>query len=112
MARKAGKNPQRPSDPNQRARLIVDIVRGESDEPKAPRRKTLQLFSWDARAASRAGRLGRRACPPKSDPRLRGRPLKPVPLSTMFLQERRSHRVRDHVGDLESRDVCNLAFYL
>jgi hypothetical protein len=29
-------NPKRPRDPNQRAKLIVDIAVGESDEPKAP----------------------------------------------------------------------------
>jgi hypothetical protein len=29
-------NPKRPTDPNQRAKLIVDIATGESDEPKAP----------------------------------------------------------------------------
>jgi hypothetical protein len=29
-------NPKRPRDPNQRAKLIVDIATGESDEPKAP----------------------------------------------------------------------------
>jgi hypothetical protein len=29
-------NPKRPRDPNQRAKLIVDIATGESEEPKAP----------------------------------------------------------------------------
>jgi hypothetical protein len=29
-------NPKRPRDPNQRAKLIIDIALGESDEPKAP----------------------------------------------------------------------------
>jgi hypothetical protein len=29
-------NPKRPRDPNQRAKLVVDIATGESDEPKAP----------------------------------------------------------------------------
>ena len=29
-------NPRRPRDPNQRAKLIVDIATGESDEPKGP----------------------------------------------------------------------------
>jgi hypothetical protein len=31
--------PKRPRDPNQRAKLIVDIVTGESGEPKAPSEK-------------------------------------------------------------------------
>jgi len=30
-------NPRRPRDPNQRAKLIVEIATGESDEPRAPR---------------------------------------------------------------------------
>jgi hypothetical protein len=30
-------NPKRPRDPNQRAKLIVDIATGESRESKAPR---------------------------------------------------------------------------
>lgn len=34
-------NPPRPRDPNQRAKLIVDIATGESDEPKAPASKNL-----------------------------------------------------------------------
>jgi hypothetical protein len=29
-------NPKRPRDPNERAKLIVDIATGGSDEPKAP----------------------------------------------------------------------------
>jgi len=29
-------NPKRPRDPNQRAKLIVEIATGESDEPKGP----------------------------------------------------------------------------
>jgi hypothetical protein len=32
-------NPPRPRDPNQRAKLIVDIATGESDEEKAPAEK-------------------------------------------------------------------------
>ena len=43
-------NPKRPRDPNQRAKLIVDIATGESDEPKAPRAKNP--------AAVELGRLG------------------------------------------------------
>jgi hypothetical protein len=39
MPKQAGKTPKRPRDPNQRAMLIVDIVTGESDEPKAPPEK-------------------------------------------------------------------------
>jgi hypothetical protein len=31
--------PKRPRDVNQRAKLIVDIVTGESDEPKEPTEK-------------------------------------------------------------------------
>jgi hypothetical protein len=33
-------NPRRPLDSNQRAKLIVDIATGESDEPKEPAEKT------------------------------------------------------------------------
>ncbi len=43
-------NPKRPRDPNQRAKLIVDIAIGESDEPKAPPKKNP--------AAVELGRLG------------------------------------------------------
>jgi hypothetical protein len=43
-------NPKRPTDPNQRAKLIVDIATGESDEPKAPPAKNP--------AAVELGRLG------------------------------------------------------
>jgi len=32
-------NPKRPRDPNQRAKLIVDIATGESDEAKTPQPK-------------------------------------------------------------------------
>ena len=31
--------PKRPRDPNKRAKLIVDIATGESDEPKRPAEK-------------------------------------------------------------------------
>lgn len=43
-------NPRRPRDPNQRAKLVVDIAVGESDEPKAPAPKNP--------AAVALGRLG------------------------------------------------------
>lgn len=43
-------NPRRPRDPNERAKLIVDIATGESDEPKAPPPKNP--------AAVRRGELG------------------------------------------------------
>jgi hypothetical protein len=43
-------NPRRPRDPNQRAKLIVDIATGESDEPKAPPAKNP--------AAVESGRVG------------------------------------------------------
>jgi hypothetical protein len=39
MPKQSGKNPRRPRDPNQRAKLIVEIVTGESDEPKKPAEK-------------------------------------------------------------------------
>jgi len=39
MSDKPKKLPKRPRDPNQRAKLIVDIVTGESDEAKAPTEK-------------------------------------------------------------------------
>jgi hypothetical protein len=43
-------NPKRPRDPNQRAKLILDIATGESDEPKAPAPKNP--------AAVESGRVG------------------------------------------------------
>jgi len=43
-------NPKRPRDPNQRAKLIVDIATGGSEEPKAPPQKD--------RAAVELGRRG------------------------------------------------------
>jgi hypothetical protein len=46
-------NPKRPRDPNQRAKLIVDIATGESDEPKAP----------TERDRTRAAELARKAAP-------------------------------------------------
>ena len=45
-------NPKRPLDPNQRAKLVVDIATGESAEPKAPEPK-------DPAAVER-GRMGGR----------------------------------------------------
>ena len=53
-------NPKRPRDPNQRAKLIVDIATGESDEPKAPH---------ESPAAER-GRLGGRKGGPERAKRL------------------------------------------
>jgi len=53
MPKQSGKTPKRPRDPNQRAKLIVDIVTGESDEPKAPDPK-------DA-GRSRGGKAGGKA---------------------------------------------------
>lgn len=32
MPKQSGKNPKRPRDPNQRAKLIVDIVTGEAED--------------------------------------------------------------------------------
>src|SRR4051794_2580159 len=46
-------NPKRPRDSNERAKLIVDIATGESDEPKAPAAKRTER--------SRAGESGGKA---------------------------------------------------
>lgn len=59
-------NPKRPRDPNQRAKLIVDIATGESDEPKAPREKRTEAAKGGtARAAKlppeRRSEIARRA---------------------------------------------------
>jgi hypothetical protein len=44
-------NPKRPRDPNQRAKLAVDIATGESDEPKRRDRRIRTLSIWGGRAA-------------------------------------------------------------
>jgi hypothetical protein len=62
-------NPKRPRDPNERAKLIVDIATGESDEPKAPKAKDP--------AAVELGRRGGKA---------RAKKLKPEERSEMLLK--------------------------
>ena len=56
MPKQAGKNPKRPRDPNQRAKLIVDIVTGESDEPKAPPAKDPAAVSLGRRGGLKGGK--------------------------------------------------------
>lgn len=48
-------NPKRPRDPNERAKLIVDIATGESDEPKAPPSKDPAAVALGQRGASKGG---------------------------------------------------------
>lgn len=48
-------NPPRPRDPNQRAKLIVDIATGESDEPKAPRDKDPAAVELGRRGGLKGG---------------------------------------------------------
>lgn len=49
-------NPKRPRDPNQRAKLIVEIATGESDEPKAPRAKDPAAVELGRRGGLKGGR--------------------------------------------------------
>jgi hypothetical protein len=49
-------NPKRPRDPNQRAKLIVDIVTGESDEPKAPPKKDPAAVKLGRRGGLKGGK--------------------------------------------------------
>lgn len=49
-------NPKRPRDPNQRAKLIVDIATGESDESKAPREKDPAAVELGRRGGLKGGR--------------------------------------------------------
>ena len=51
-------NPKRPRDPNQRAKLIVDIATGESDEPKAPRPKGPAAVKLGRRGGLKGGKAG------------------------------------------------------
>ncbi len=49
-------NPKRPRDPNQRAKLIVDIATGESDEPKAPDAKDPAAVALGRKGGKKGGR--------------------------------------------------------
>jgi hypothetical protein len=53
-------DPKRPRDPNQRAKLIVDIATGGSDEPKAPTPKNPAAVEL-GRMGGRKGGLARKA---------------------------------------------------
>ena len=63
-------NPKRPRDPNQRAKLIVDIVTGESNEPKAPPPKNPAAVELGRRGGwrSRSIPLGQLAVDPLGRP--------------------------------------------
>ena len=50
-------NPKRPRDPNQRAKLIVDIATGESEEPKAPTEKDPVAVELGRRGGLKGGRV-------------------------------------------------------
>jgi len=54
-------NPKRPRDPNQRAKLIVDIATGESDESKSPTEPDRAAAAKRAREAAPKGGRGRAA---------------------------------------------------
>ena len=47
---------KRPQDPNQLAKLVVDLATGEAQESGPSVGKTQLPWPWDARAASRVGR--------------------------------------------------------
>jgi len=49
-------NPPRPRDPNQRAKLIVEIAVGESDEPKAPPPKDPAAVALRRKGGLKGGR--------------------------------------------------------
>jgi hypothetical protein len=49
-------NPKRPRDPNQRAKLIVDIATGQSDQPKAPKDSAAASYG---RSGGKKGGLAR-----------------------------------------------------
>lgn len=49
-------NPKRPRDPNQRAKLIVDIATGESQEPKAPKPKDPAAVELGQRGGLKGGK--------------------------------------------------------
>jgi hypothetical protein len=49
-------NPKRPRDPNQRAKLIVEIATGESDDPKAPSEKDPAAVELGRRGGLKGGR--------------------------------------------------------
>ncbi len=49
-------NPKRPRDPNQRAKLIVDIAAGESDEMKAPDPKDPAAVELGRRGGLKGGK--------------------------------------------------------
>jgi hypothetical protein len=54
-------NPRRPRDPNQRAKLIVDIATGDSDEAKAPTKRDRAKAAELARKVAAKGGRGRAA---------------------------------------------------
>ena len=58
-------NPKRPRDPNQRAKLIVDIATGESDEPKAPAPKDPAAVERGHLGGVKGGRTRARKLSPK-----------------------------------------------
>lgn len=49
-------NPKRPRDSNQRAKLIVDIATGESEEPKAPKPKDPAAVELGRRGGLKGGK--------------------------------------------------------
>jgi hypothetical protein len=49
-------NPKRPRDPNQRAKLIVDIATGESEEAKAPPAKDPAAVELGRRGGLKGGK--------------------------------------------------------
>jgi hypothetical protein len=49
-------NPKRPRDPNQRAKLIVDIATGESDAPRAPSPKNAAAVELGRRGGAKGGK--------------------------------------------------------
>ena len=58
-------NPKRPRDPNQRAKLIVDIVTGESDEAKAPPAKNPAAVELGRRGGLKGGPARKAKLSPK-----------------------------------------------
>jgi hypothetical protein len=57
--KRVGKTPRRPRDPNQRAKLIVDIATGESDEAKSPAMPDRAAAAERARKVASKGGRGR-----------------------------------------------------
>ncbi len=58
-------NPKRPRDPNQRAKLIVDIATGQSDEPKAPTERDAEAVESGRRGGIKGGKARANKLSPK-----------------------------------------------